>query len=284
MCVCVSVCVCLCVGVSVWAGVCVCVCLCVSARACGCGCLSECVCVGVCVSERVCVCGVCVWCGGVCVCVCVCVCASVRLCVCASVRLCVCASVRLCVCASVRLCVCASVRLCVCASVRLCVCVSVRLCVCVSVCVCAEWQNTLPPYNPFFTTAGGWSRPGGSPANEDAPRCPGPNVPARLRLGHCHGSWRAHPKQRSPFCPFLQNQLNPSVLETPQLYSNDERLISCTRDSSVVLETHQLYSKGLAPSIWSLSVCTPFVGNPRVYPLCDPGPALSENLTSTCLS
>ena len=29
---------------------------------------------------------------------------------------------------------------------------------------------------------------------------------------------------------------------------------------------------------------TPFVGNPRVYPLCDPGPALSENLTSACLS
>ena len=35
------------------------------------------------------------------------------------------------------------------------------------------------------------------------------------------------------------------VLETYQLYS---RLISCTQDSSVVLE-------GLEPSIWSLSVC-----------------------------
>ena len=66
----------------------------------------------------------------------------------------------------------------------------------------------------------------------------------------------------------------PIPLETHQLYS---RLISCTRDSSVVLER-------LALSIWSSSVYTPFVGNPRVYPLCDPGPALSENLTSTCLS
>ena len=70
------------------------------------------------------------------------------------------------------------------------------------------------------------------------------------------------------------SRVKPIRLETHQLYS---RLISCTRDSSVVLER-------LAPSIWSLSVYTPFVGNPRVYSLCDPGPALSENLTSTCLS
>ena len=67
------------------------------------------------------------------------------------------------------------------------------------------------------------------------------------------------------------NQVNASRTYT------HSRLISCTRDSSVVLER-------LALSIWSLSVYTPFVGNPRVYPLCDPGPALSENLTSTCLS
>ena len=100
-------------------------------------------------------------------------------------------------------------------------------------CVCgvAEYPATTISY------AGGWSRPGGSPANEDAPRCPGPNVPAGLRLGHCHGSWRAHPKQRSPFLPF-----SPKPAE-PQLYS---RLTSCTRtmrDLSVVLETHQLYSR-----------------------------------------
>ena len=95
-------------------------------------------------------------------------------------------------------------------------CMGPKVCVCVCVCV-RSIRFTLMP---TFQHAGGWSRPGGSPANEDAPRCPGPNVPAGLRLGHCHGSWRAHPKQRSPFCSFLQNQLNPS----------------CTRDSPVVLE------------------------------------------------
>ena len=93
-------------------------------------------------------------------------------------------------------------------------------------------------------------------------------------------SWQlaGPPQTKVPFLPF-----SPKPAE-PQLYS---RLTSCPRtmrDSSGVLETHQLYSKGLAPSIWSLSVYTPFVGNPRVYPLCDPGPALSEKLTSTCLS
>ena len=65
--------------------------------------------------------------------------------------------------------------------------------------------------------------------------------------------------------------------ETASRTYTHSRLISCTRDSSVVLER-------LALSIWSSSVYTPFVGNPRVYPLCDPGPALSENLTSTGLS
>ena len=111
-----------------------------------------------------------------------------------------------------------------------CVLAHVPVCVCVVyVCVCVR-SGRLPCHHPPFSTAAGecsflwtftrWSWPGGSPANEDAPRCPGPNVPAGLRLGHCHGSWRAHPKQRSPFCPFLQNQLNPS----------------CTRDSPVVLE------------------------------------------------
>ena len=52
-------------------------------------------------------------------------------------------------------------------------------------------------------------------------------------------------------------------LETHQLYS---RLISCTRKIS----TLHLEFKCVHPI--------------RVYPLCDPGPALSENLTSTCLS
>ena len=57
------------------------------------------------------------------------------------------------------------------------------------------------------------------------------------------------------------------ILETFRLYS---RLFSCTRN--------------LASSIWSSSVYTPFVGNPRVYPLCDPGPTMSDSKTSTCLS
>ena len=80
------------------------------------------------------------------------------------------------------------------------------------------------------------------------------------------------PHRRRVTCSLLDgNQVNASRTYT------HSRLISCTRDSSVVLER-------LAPSIWSLSVYTPFMGNPRVYPLCDPGPALSENLTSTFLS
>ena len=71
--------------------------------------------------------------------------------------------------------------------------------------VCAEWQNTLSPQ----LVEGGWSRPGGLQPTKTPPR----------RHLRCPGR-RAHPKQRSPFYPFLQNQLNPS----------------CTRDSPVVLE------------------------------------------------
>ena len=63
-------------------------------------------------------------------------------------------------------------------------------------------------------------------------------------------------------------------LETHQLYS---RLISCTRKIS----TLHLEFKCVHPIH---GVYTPFMGNPRVYPLCDPAPALSESLTSTFLS
>ena len=71
----------------------------------------------------------------------------------------------------------------------------------------------------------GWGRPGGSPANEDPPWCPGPNVPAGLRLGHCHDSWRAPSQTKVPlFCPFLQNQLNPSCTRKP----THSKLTGCT--------------------------------------------------------
>ena len=158
------------------------------------------------------------------------------------------------------------------------------------VCVCAEWQITLPP-STFFHRSRGLEPARGVSSQRRRPPVSGSKRTCRAAPGPLSWQLAGPPQTKVPFLPF-----SPKPAE-PQLYS---RLTSCTRtmrDLSVVLETHQLYSRlisctrdssvvleRLAPSIWSLSVYTPFVGNPRVYPLCDPGPALSENLTSACLS
>ena len=158
----------------------------------------------------------------------------------------------------------------------------------VRVCVCAEHQ-IYPDAN--FSTCRGLEPARGVTSQRRRPPVPGSKRTCRAAPGPLSWQLAGPPQTKVPFLPF-----SPKPAE-PQLYS---RLTSCTRtmrDLSVVLETHQLYSRlisctrdssvvleRLAPSIRSLSVYTPFVGNPRVYPSCDPGPALSENLTSTCLS
>ena len=51
-----------------------------------------------------------------------------------------------------------------------------------------------------------------------------------------------------------------------------------TRDLSVVLETHQLYlrliscTRKISALPWELKCDYPILGEPRVYPSCDPGP------------
>ena len=63
-----------------------------------------------------------------------------------------------------------------------------------------------------------------------------------------------------------------------------------TRDLSVVLETHQLYSRLISCTRmistlpWELKCDHPILGEPRVYPSCDPGPVRRKILTSTFLS
>ena len=158
--------------------------------------------------------------------------------------------------------------------------------VCMYVCVCVR-SDRMPCHHPFGFSAGGREdlQSSAQRSSLQAPRIRSLINSAYLR-NSCDSKsswpgvfslWVLHVEPCNVFAARRKpSDCKPNLhsLETHLLYS---RLISCTRNSSVVLER-------LALSIWSSSVYTPFVGNPRVYPLCDPGPALSENLTSTYLS
>ena len=167
---------------------------------------------------------------------------SVSMCLCVSVSLCLCLSVfvSLCVC----VCVSASVSLCLCASVSLALCVhvcvvcvlSVCVCVflCVSVCVCGVTEY------PVTTIS---SRRHGSSFSSRA------NEAVRMSR---KGVWTQTPvpasDSESPFGPLgcgavCASCLLGNVFVSRVKPSDLPAETHPTRDSSVVLETHQLYSK-----------------------------------------
>ena len=153
------------------------------------------------------------------------------------------------------------------------------MCVCVCVCVCVR-SDRMPCHQSFLRQQGvpgaeqGWHqrRPLLLPviSISDA-RLTYLQRLCKVLLARCFLRCVCFMLNLVTFSP-LEGNLVPCeprliILETFRLYS---RLFSCTRN--------------LASSIWSSSVYTPFVGNPRVYPLCDPGPTMSDSKTSTCLS
>ena len=105
--------------------------------------------------------------------------------------------------------------------------------VCVCVCVCAEHQ-IYPDAN--FSTCRGLEPARGVSSQRRRPPVSGSKRTFGAAPGPLSRQLAGPPPTKVPFLPF-----SPKPAE-PQLYS---RLTSCTRtmrDSSVVLETHQLYS------------------------------------------
>ena len=88
---------------------------------------------------------------------------------------------------------------------------------------------------------------------------------------------------KCPFGPlvaalFVLLVLSGNVFVTRGKQSASRAKTHRTRDLSVVLETHQLYSRlisctrKISTLPWELKCDYPSLGEPRVYPSCDPGP------------
>ena len=136
-----------------------------------------------------------------------------------------------------------------------------------SVCVCVEWQKTLPPYNNCFPLQGVAAGPRVCHQRRHS-RDPAEAV-GDVQLCTCNGCAKSFwPRCFSRCVCFMLNLVTFSTLEGNRVHC-EPKLIHAepypSRDLPVVHER-------LEPSIWSLSVNTPFVGDPRVYPSCDPGP------------
>ena len=92
------------------------------------------------------------------------------------------------------------------------------------------------------------------------------------------------PVIQSPFGPLFLSlcvlHVEPcNVFDTREMLSASRAETHRTRDLSVVLETHQLYSRlisctrKISTLPWELKCGYPSLGEPRVYPSCDAGPA-----------
>ena len=145
----------------------------------------------------------------------------------------------------------------------------------VCVCVCAEWQNTLPPQLLMISTAGGArGRARLAPTKTFALACD-------INLGREIDV--PVPVIQSPFGPLLLScvlHVEPcNFFDTRGKPSALRAETHRTRDLSVVLETHQLNSRlvsctrKISTLPWELKCDYPSLGEPRVHPSCDPGPA-----------